>query len=69
MGHCLRVDLTLGFIFVWFGLFCRVSIVWLSERGGGGPGGGGIAGFGISSEVCRTDLVWKKLITQGPKGV
>ena len=29
----------------------------------------GMRSFGISSEVYRTDLVWKKLITQGPKGV
>ena len=86
VGHCLRVDLTLGFIFVSLDLFWRVSIVWLSKRAGGGGGGKrrrnrvgicylrlvatlSMRSFGISSEVYRTDLVWKKLITQGPKGV
>ena len=45
MGHCLRVDLTLGFIFLSLGLFWRVSIVWLSKRGGGGGEGGIASGF------------------------
>ena len=49
MGHCLRVDLTLGFIFVSLGLFWRVSIVWLSKRGGGGGGREG----GIASEFAK----------------
>ena len=53
--------------------------------GGGGGGGREAADFGICylrlvatlrmgsfsilSEVCRTDLVWKKIITQGPMGL
>ena len=86
VGHCRRVDLTLGFIFVSLGLFWRVSIVWLSEGEGEGEGRGrgiadfgicylrlvatlGMRSFGISSEVYRIDVVWKKLITQGPRGV
>ena len=50
MGHCLRVDLTLGFIFVSLDLFWRVSIVWLSKRGVGGGGG-------EEKEESRQDLL------------
>ena len=74
-------DVWFYFRFAWFVL--EGLIVWLSE--GGRRGGRGIVdfgicylrlvatlrmrSFGITSKVYRTDLVWKKLITQGPKGV
>ena len=82
VGHCLRVDLTLGFILFSFRLVCFGGSLWYGRVRKGGRGITdfgicylrllatlGMRSFGIPSEVYRTDLVWKKLITQGPKGV
>ena len=82
VGHCLRVDLTLGFILFSFRLVCFggcLSYGWV-RKGGRGITDFGICylrllatlvmrSFGIPSEVYRTDPVWKELITQGPRGV
>ena len=82
VGHCLRVDLMLGFILFSFRLVCFGGSLWYGwvRKGGRGITDFGICylrllatlgmrSFGIPSEVYRKDLVWKKLITQGPRGV